>query len=128
MGCMNASTTVSTILKHLIPALESIKRDIQETESRQDSLKETSQPPKREQAAKEAEDSTKKLLTLADAATYLSFSQSYLYRLTSRKQISHYKIGSRILFSEQQLVNWLAGFESPAGITTPRRRTRLSPD
>ena len=30
-----------------------------------------------------------------------------LYRLTSQRQIPHYKIGGRVLFSEEKLWDWL---------------------
>ena len=45
-----------------------------------------------------------KPLTLNEAARYLDISTSYLYKLTSRQQIRHYKPGGkRVFFLEKDL-------------------------
>ena len=49
-----------------------------------------------------------KPLTLKEAAEFLDFSRSYLYRLTSQGRIPCYKPeGKRVYFDREELVNWL---------------------
>ena len=49
-----------------------------------------------------------KPLTLKEAAEFLDFSGSYLYRLTSQGRVPCYKPeGKRIYFDRAELVNWL---------------------
>ena len=49
-----------------------------------------------------------KPLTLKEAAEFLDFSRSYLYRLTSQGRGPCYKPeGKRIYFDRAELVNWL---------------------
>ena len=49
-----------------------------------------------------------KPLTLKEAAEFLDFSRSYLYRLTSQGRVPHYKPeGKRVYFDQDELVNWL---------------------
>ena len=49
-----------------------------------------------------------KPLTLKEAAAFLDFSRSYLYRLTSQGRVPCYKPeGKRIYFDRAELVNWL---------------------
>ena len=47
-------------------------------------------------------------LNLKEAAEFLDFSRSYLYRLTSQGRVPCYKPeGKRIYFDRAELVNWL---------------------
>ena len=47
-------------------------------------------------------------LTLEEAADYLGFSKSYLYKLTSANKIPHYKPqGKRLYFAKSELDKWL---------------------
>ena len=49
-----------------------------------------------------------KPLTLKEAAEFLDFSKSYLYRLTSQGRIPCYKPeGKRVYFDRAELVDWL---------------------
>jgi len=49
-----------------------------------------------------------KPLTLMEAAEFLDFSRSYLYRLTSQGRVPCYKPeGKRVYFDRAELVNWL---------------------
>ena len=49
-----------------------------------------------------------KPLTLKEAAEFLDFSRSYLYRLTSQGRIPCYKPeGKRVYFDRADLVKWL---------------------
>ena len=49
-----------------------------------------------------------KPLTLLEAAEFLGFSRSHLYRLTSQGRVPCYKPeGKRIYFDRAELVNWL---------------------
>ena len=47
-------------------------------------------------------------LTFVEAADYLGFSKSYLYKLTSANKIPHYKPqGKRVYFAKGELNTWL---------------------
>ena len=47
------------------------------------------------------------LLTLEEAAQYLGLKKSYLYRLTSTRQIPFFKYGGRrVLFERESLETW----------------------
>lgn len=49
------------------------------------------------------------LLTLEEAAQYLGLKKSYLYRLTSARQIPFFKYGGRrVLFERESLETWRA--------------------
>ena len=76
---------------------------------------------KQEASAKEAPPS-KRFFKLSEAAEYLGISKGLLYKLTSTKQIPFYRIGKRILVSEQQLLSWLetGGIEEPSSPRTRR--------
>jgi len=45
----------------------------------------------------------KKNLSIPEASKYTSLSLPYLYKLTSTNGITHYKIGSRVLFLMEKL-------------------------
>lgn len=51
---------------------------------------------------------TKEVLTSAEAAKYMGISMSYLYKLTMRQQIPHYKpMGKMCYFNRLELEQWL---------------------
>ena len=51
---------------------------------------------------------TKEVLTSVEAARYLGISKSYLYKLTARQQIPHYKpMGKICYFNRKELEAWL---------------------
>lgn len=51
---------------------------------------------------------TKEVLTTDEAARYLGISKSYLYKLTMRREIPHYKpMGKMCFFNRQELASWL---------------------
>ncbi|MDL2224442.1 helix-turn-helix domain-containing protein [Bacteroidales bacterium OttesenSCG-928-M06] len=51
---------------------------------------------------------TKEVLTTDEAAKYMGISRSYLYKLTSRKEIPHYKpMGKVCYFNRSELECWL---------------------
>lgn len=47
------------------------------------------------------------LLSISETARYLRISKSTLYRWVHKKQIKHVKIGSRVLFLEKDLLEFL---------------------
>ena len=52
--------------------------------------------------------STKEVLTSDEAAKYMGISKSYLYKLTMRQQIPHYKpMGKMCYFNRAELEKWL---------------------
>ena len=51
---------------------------------------------------------TKEVLTSEEAAKYMGVSKSYLYKLTMRQQIPHYKpMGKMVYFNRLELEQWL---------------------
>lgn len=51
---------------------------------------------------------TKEILTSDEAALYMGISKSYLYKLTMRQQIPHYKpMGKMCYFNRAELEAWL---------------------
>lgn len=48
------------------------------------------------------------LLNLDEAAEFLKCSKSFLYKSTCAKKIPYIKLGSRVLFEEPRLVEWLS--------------------
>lgn len=51
---------------------------------------------------------TKEVLTSAEAAKYMGISRSYLYKLTMKKEIPHYKpMGKVVYFNRVELEEWL---------------------
>jgi excisionase family DNA binding protein len=51
---------------------------------------------------------TKEVLTSDEAARYMGISKSYLYKLTMRQLIPHYKpLGKMCYFNRQELEAWL---------------------
>lgn len=51
---------------------------------------------------------TKEVLTSEEAARYLGVSKSYLYKMTMRKEIPHYKpMGKMCYFNREELEQWL---------------------
>lgn len=49
------------------------------------------------------------MLSVKAAAEYLSVSPKMVYRLVTERKLAHYKVGSRVLFKEQDLEKYLAG-------------------
>lgn len=51
---------------------------------------------------------TKEVLTADEACRYMGVSRSYLYKLTMRKEIPHYKpLGKMCYFNRSELEKWL---------------------
>jgi len=51
---------------------------------------------------------TKEVLTSEETARYLGISKSYLYKLTMRREIPHYKpMGKLCYFNRQEVEAWL---------------------
>ena len=51
---------------------------------------------------------TKEVLTSDEAARYLGISKSYLYKMTMKQQIPHYKpMGKMCYFNRMELESWL---------------------
>ncbi len=49
----------------------------------------------------------KTVLDLDEAVLYTGYSRGYLYKLTSKKQIPHYKKSRKIFFNKAELDEWL---------------------
>ena len=51
---------------------------------------------------------TKEVLSSDEAARYMGVSKSYLYKLTMRREIPHFKpLGKMCYFNRHELENWL---------------------
>lgn len=50
---------------------------------------------------------SKEVLDLEEAVTYTGCARSTLYRLTSAKEIPHYKLGQALRFKKSELDEWL---------------------
>ena len=57
--------------------------------------------------ANENEKKCMELLTVEEAAVYLNFSKTYLYRLARANMIPHVNYGRHIIFRKEDLYNWL---------------------
>lgn len=52
--------------------------------------------------------STKEVLTAEETARYMGISKSYLYKLTSKGEIPHYKpMGKMCFFNREEVEKWL---------------------
>ena len=47
------------------------------------------------------------LLSVEEAAAYLKFSTTYLYKLAKEKKIPHVNYGRHIIFRKKDLYDWL---------------------
>lgn len=62
-----------------------------------------------EESLKMAGLTSKKVLTLGEAAQFTGLSKSYLYKLTSQQRIPHFKpTGKLVYFDREELEAWLA--------------------
>ena len=50
---------------------------------------------------------TMELLSVEEAATYLKFSTTYLYKLCREKKIPHVNYGRHIIFRKRDLYEWI---------------------
>lgn len=51
--------------------------------------------------------SQKEVLSLEEAAAFLRFKKSYLYRLTSERKLPFYKPGHKVFFKRSELEAWV---------------------
>lgn len=51
--------------------------------------------------------SAKDVFDLDEASMFTGFSKGHLYRLTSERDIPHYKKGRKLYFKKTELVEWL---------------------
>ena len=49
----------------------------------------------------------KPVLTIAELCCYTGYTEQYVYRLTSTRQIPHYKRGKLLFFTRAEIDNWL---------------------
>jgi excisionase family DNA binding protein len=69
---------------------------------------------------------TSKPLTFKEACAYLGYTQSYLYKLTYKKIIPHYKpTGKMIFFSKNEIDEWVYKNAEARGVAQgiPRLRS-----
>lgn len=53
------------------------------------------------------EEGSMEILSVEEAAAYLNFSKTYLYRLAKAKLIPHINFGRHIIFRKKDLYDWL---------------------
>ncbi len=117
---MNSTTTLSIVLRHVIPALQAVQRELLDAER---------VVPSRETPAPHREPAPqgkplKRFYKLAEAAELLNLSKATLYKMTMTRRIPFYKVGSRTMFSEEQLLTWVKAFEHTPDELSPRRTPR----
>ena len=49
----------------------------------------------------------KKFLYVQELTDYIHMSESYVYKMVSKKLIPHIKLGTRTLFERNQIDNWV---------------------
>jgi excisionase family DNA binding protein len=49
----------------------------------------------------------KKFLDVQELTDYIHMSESYVYKMVSKKLIPHIKLGTRTLFERNQIDNWV---------------------
>ena len=49
----------------------------------------------------------KKFLDVQELTDYIHMSESYVYKMVSKKSIPHIKLGTRTLFERNQIDNWV---------------------
>jgi len=49
----------------------------------------------------------KKFLDVQGLTDYIHMSESYVYKMVSKKSIPHIKLGTRTLFERNQIDNWV---------------------
>ena len=65
---------------------------------------------------------TKEVLTSQEAARYMGISRSYLYKLTMRQEIPHYKpMGKLCYFNRHELEEWLQSNRINTGAETAQQ-------
>lgn len=97
---------LSIILKHLIPALQKIADEIKDQETRNPEI--DLSPIITTIQSKEKE---KEYLSIDEIVELLHLSKSTIYKMTSQKEIPHMKLGSRLYFSKEKILEWLKEHE-----------------
>jgi len=67
-------------------------------------------------------------MTVAEAAKKIGVSCSKLYQLVAARAVAHYRIGGKIVFSDQDIDAYLASCRVgavTAAVTAPRMRPKL---
>ena len=116
---MNTTTTICIVLRHLVPALQSIQRDILDAE-----IRDAAPKPKSEPTPREGGGDPKRFYQVSEAAEFLNVSESLIRKLLMTKRIPYLKIGRRVLFSEEQLLGWVKIFEHLVEEPAPRSTRR----
>ncbi len=66
-----------------------------------------------------------KPLTIQEAADYLGFSKSHLYKLTAQNKIHHYKPqGKMIYFNKMELNEWVYGKSSQQSEVSSQKKNK----
>jgi excisionase family DNA binding protein len=101
-------STIEIVLKHLIPALDAIRRELEKCEEvNPPSFPIPESPRTTVLEIIKAPSPKKHLLNIDEASERLSISKPALYRFTSQRRIPFYKIGKRVLFTEEKLQEWI---------------------
>jgi len=51
---------------------------------------------------------TERLISLKEALALIPISESTLYHYAAERKVPHYKVGSRLMFRESELADWIA--------------------
>lgn len=55
----------------------------------------------------EAVANSKPVLTVSELCRYTGYTEAYVYRMTSRREIPHYKRGKMLFFNRAEIDGWL---------------------
>lgn len=106
--------TVLLVLKHVIPALEAMRLELQEQEDHKMKRGDSEASVERrgdEEGMRggqtDRSPSHRKLLRLADVCEMFGVSRSCLWRLTTKQDIPYFRLGGRVLFEEERLRAWM---------------------
>jgi excisionase family DNA binding protein len=116
--------TLVFFLRQVIPVLDALRckleEEVEQTQSK------TPVPPTRGGDSTQTDTPSsksvhKQTLDIKEASAILGLSKATLYKLVCLRSIPYYKIGSRLLFSEQKLQSWME-VRAVEPISIPRKR------
>jgi excisionase family DNA binding protein len=119
--------TAAMLLRHLIPALEEFRRELEQTiKQRETQAGGGATPGAASRSDEDAGDAHgSPTLDVTGASTMLGIAKSTVYLYVSRRAIPHYKIGTRLLFNERKLRSWMRAREVRP-VSTPQQARRGS--
>lgn len=107
------------VLRHLLAALKAIEQELPETPENNDGDRGDDRNAPAEHQSRQPS-----LLTVSELAQRLSLSRATIYKMIVERRIDHYKLGSRVLFGEHHVDDFLSTREQHRIAPPVRRRGR----